>query len=135
MATLIKPELSPKNKYWISKHRHYELKHFCLQYPEWKQLYKDIDGYSDASSEADDAYTDRTSSCGILRAKYIDRIRLIEITARNTDIYFADYILKAVTEGRSYTYLKTRLNMPCGRDMYYTMYRRFFWLLSETRDQ
>lgn len=135
MATVIKPALSPKNKYWISKHRHYELKHFCLQYPEWKQLYKDMDGYSDTGSEADDMHTDRTASCGILRAKYIDRIRLIEITARNTDLYFCDYILKAVTEGRSYTYLKTRLGMPCGRDMYYTMYRRFFWLLSETRDQ
>lgn len=135
MATVIKPELSPKNKYWISKHRHYELKHFCLQYPEWKQIYKDSDGYNDVSSEEDDAYTDRTSSCGILRAKYIDRMRLIEITARNTDLYFADYILKAVTEGRSYTYLKNCLGMPCGRDMYYTMYRRFFWLLSETRDQ
>lgn len=33
MATVIRPEISPKNKYWISKHRHYELKHFCLQYP------------------------------------------------------------------------------------------------------
>ena len=134
MATTIRPELSPKNKYWISKHRHYELKHFCLQYPEWKQTYKDADGYSDVASEEDDAYTDRTSACGLLRAKYVDRIRLIEVTARNTDIYFSDYILRAVTEGLSYTYLKTKLNMPCGRDMYYTMYRRFFWLLSETRD-
>lgn len=33
MSTLIRPEVSEKNKYWIDKHRHYELKHFCLQYP------------------------------------------------------------------------------------------------------
>lgn len=134
MTTKIKPELSPKNKYWISKHRHYELKHFCLQYPEWKQVYKDADGYGDVAAEEDDSYTDRTSEHGMLRAKYIDRIRLVEVTARNTDLYFCEYILRAVTEGLSYTYLKTKLNMPCGRDMYYTMYRRFFWLLSETRD-
>lgn len=134
MATVIRPELSTKNKYWISKHRHYELKHFCLQYPEWKQIYRESDGYGDVSSEEDDTYTDRTSAHGIIRAKYIDRIRLIEITAKNTDLYFSNYILRAVTEGLSYTYLKTRLGMPCGRDMYYTMYRRFFWLLSETRD-
>lgn len=27
------PELSEKNPYWIERHRYYELKHFCLQYP------------------------------------------------------------------------------------------------------
>ena len=30
-------EISVKNKYYISKHRYLELKHFCLQYPEWKR--------------------------------------------------------------------------------------------------
>ncbi len=39
MATVLRSELSPKNKYYIDKHRYYELKHFCLQYPEWKQTY------------------------------------------------------------------------------------------------
>ena len=35
MSTDIRPEISPNNKYWIEKHRYYELKHFCLQYPLW----------------------------------------------------------------------------------------------------
>ena len=39
MATEIRPELSEKNPYWIGKHRYYELKHFCLQYPIWKKAY------------------------------------------------------------------------------------------------
>lgn len=30
-------ELSERNPYYISKHRYYELKHFCLQYPEWEE--------------------------------------------------------------------------------------------------
>lgn len=46
MATLIRPELSTKNKYYIDKHRYYELKHFCLQYPEWKKAYCEFDDYS-----------------------------------------------------------------------------------------
>lgn len=58
MATVLRSELSPKNKYYIAKHRYYELKHFCLQYPEWKQ---------------------------------------------------------------TYTYLKSKLDMPCGKDMYYEL--------------
>lgn len=32
-----KPELSKKNPYHLSRHRYYELKHFCFQYPEWKK--------------------------------------------------------------------------------------------------
>lgn len=39
MSTLIRPEISIKNKYWISRHRYYELKHFCLQYTDWKKMY------------------------------------------------------------------------------------------------
>ena len=40
MSTTIHPEVSEKNKYWIDKHRYYELKHFCLQYPLWKKEYQ-----------------------------------------------------------------------------------------------
>ena len=44
MGTTIRPELSEKNPYWIEKHRYYELKHFCLQYPIWKKAYLALDG-------------------------------------------------------------------------------------------
>lgn len=37
MGTTLRAELSEKNPYWIEKHRYYELKHFCLQYPIWKK--------------------------------------------------------------------------------------------------
>ena len=50
MATVIRAEVSEKNKYWINKHRHYELKHFCLQYPTWKKAYVDLDSVGIASS-------------------------------------------------------------------------------------
>ena len=43
MATTVRAKLSEKNKYWISKHRYYELKHFCLQFPIWKQAYASLD--------------------------------------------------------------------------------------------
>jgi len=134
MATVIRPEISEKNKYHISKHRHYELKHFCLQYPEWRRSYTEADGFGRIASESDTRYSDRTAKHGTLRAKYIDRIKLIEEAARLADDGLSHYILKGVTEGYSYTYLKTTMNMPCGRDMYYDRYRRFFWLLSQSRD-
>ena len=42
----IRPELSKKNQYWIDRHRYYELKHFCLQYKNWKVYIQEIDGMS-----------------------------------------------------------------------------------------
>jgi len=63
----------------------------------------------------------------------MDRIEMIEEAVLETDKYLFKYILKAVTEGHSYTYLKTRLDIPCSRDMYYDCYRKFFWILSQKR--
>lgn len=139
MATVIRAEISEKNKYYIDKHRYYELKHFCLQYSEWKKAYAK---YNDAimfGSKFDaitvsNAPSDITAKYGMMKAHYDKRIKLIERVAREADEFLCPYILKAVTEGLSYPYLKTQMNIPCGRDMYYDRYRKFFWLLSESRD-
>lgn len=138
MATMIRPEISLKNKYWIDKHRYYELKHFCLQYPEWKEAYAYFDGALIPSSSIEKIQTsnipgDPTSKCALMKTYYLERIKLIEKIARETDQYLYKYILKAVTENLSYIQLKSRLDIPCSRDMYYDRYRRFFWLLSKER--
>lgn len=138
MATMIRPELSIKNKYRIDKHRHYELKHFCLQYPSWKKIYAEYCDVSIPLSVIERFPTsnlpnDPTAKRATMKAHYLERIKLVEETALETDRYLYEYIIKAVTENLSYTYLKTRLNIPCSRDTYYDRYRRFFWLLNETR--
>ncbi len=137
MSTTIRPEVSKKNRYWIDKHRHYELKHFCLQYPEWKRAYRDSVYISTGSFDRTPTGNlpgDPTSEQAIRRSNYLKRIELIERVAREADCDLHDYILKGVTEGLSYTYLKSRLDIPCGKDLYYDRYRRFFWLLDELRD-
>lgn len=138
MATVIRPEISEKSKYWINKHRHYELKHFCLQYPAWKKAYL---AASEPIATSKMTHTpsgkfpgDPTGNNATAKAYYMERIKLIEQTAMNADRELYDYILKAVTEELSYTYLKSKLKIPCGRDMYYDRYRRFFWLLSNARN-
>ena len=139
MATVIRPEISVKNKYWIDKHRHYELKHFCLQYPMWKKMYKEAEQscVSAAKLERESSTnvpSDITMKYAMKKIYYADRIQLIENTAKKADEYLYTYILKAVTEELSYTYLKSKMNIPCGKDMYYNRYRKFFWLLSESRN-
>lgn len=139
MSTLIRPKISEKNKYYIDKHRYYELKHFCLQYNEWRKAYAScneaiIFASKFERTQASNIPSDITAKYGMMRAHYDRRIKLIENTAREADEFLYPYILRAVTEELSYTYLKTKLEIPCGRDMYYDRYRKFFWLLSEARD-
>ena len=139
MATVIRAEISEKNKYWIDKHRHYELKHFCLQYPIWKRTYAALSDLNVTLSRMEREPSsnlpgDPTAKCAIKKAYYLERINLIEDIAKKADPYLYKYILKAVTEELSFTYLKSRLEIPCGRDMYYDRNRRFFCLLSEARN-
>lgn len=139
MATLVRPEISNKNAYWISKHRHYELKHFCLQYSDWRKAYAELQAMSIPSSAAERTPSnnlpgDPVSKYAILRDQYYSKIKMIENAAIKADPGLCRYILLGVTEGASYTYLKTKLDIPCGKDMYYDRYRKFFWLLDQARD-
>lgn len=70
MGTTIRPELSEKNPYWIEKHRYYELKHFCLQYPIWRKAYSVLDGYANppkdlASFVVTSTLGDPTAKCAM----------------------------------------------------------------------
>jgi hypothetical protein len=139
MTTVIRAQLSVKNKYYIDKHRYYELKHFCLQYNEWKKAYSNcnesiIFAAGIERLPSSNIPSDLTAKYAMKKAFYGERIKLIERIAMEADDYLYPYILRAVTEGLSYPYLKSRLDIPCGRDMYYDRYRKFFWLLSESRN-
>ena len=133
MSTTIRPEISKRNPYYISKHRYYELKHFCLQYKEWKEECRSM-GYSACSevcTNGSTEWSDPTGKKAIFLERYIIRMRFIEDTADEVAGYLSEYILKSVTEGKTYVTLKTMYDIPMGRDRFYELYRRFFWLLSK----
>lgn len=139
MGTDIRPEISRNKKYWISKHRYYELKHFCLQYNEWKKyssyLEEMIDNVSNKIKIVDIKGTPINRIEKLVERKlfFENKIALIEKMSAVSDKEIGDYIFKAVTEGHSYNYLRTNFQIPCGKDMYYDRYRKFFWLLSKER--
>lgn len=139
MSTLIRPEVTRKSKYWISKHRGYELKHFCLQYPEFVEHYNALDGYYQKIISMTlpnrECSKDKVENCAIKRALYSSKIKLIDDAAKETDPVLGVYILLGVTRGLSYTTLKNKHNIPCGRDVYYSLYHKFFWILSESINQ
>ena len=99
-----------KTEYTLSKHRFYELKHFCLQYKNWIDIYNKADGWIGKG--------DTTSRDGIKRATMKTYIDLIEDCARLTGIDILPYV---IDEGRS---LPVELRY---------FYRMFFWILSQKR--
>lgn len=141
MCTSIRPEITSKSKYYISKHRYYELKHFCLQYCEWKEyidyLYSKL-APETVSFESIKSITNISdSSVESLAIAFVDcqsKIDMIENVAKETDKELWNYILKAVTEGVSYTKFDMVDNIPCGKEKFYDRYRKFFWLLSKRRN-
>ncbi len=138
MGTNTRPELSEKNKYWIEKHRYYELKHFCLQYPIWRKARNALTSLSQRSIETvftkTNVISDPTEKCAEARIYYTDRMKMVETAAYEASPEFSDYILKAVTEGLSYDSLRVRAGIPCCKEIYYELYRRFFWILSKIRN-
>lgn len=105
-----------KTELQLSKHRFYELKHFCLQYPVWKRLYSSLDGWSNESSKNKG---DTTSKDGIRRGDIRRNIELIEECAR----LVGNDILPFVTEDKIMLPVEKRYE-----------YRRFFWELSKRRN-
>ncbi len=136
MSTVTRPELSQKNKYWIERHRYYELKHFCLQYPIWEKAYA-IAAFEQRKASAlsvrNSNISKPTEECAIRCLYYSNRIELVKKTAKEANAELADYILTAVTQGLSYDLLRARTNIPCNKSAYYELYRRFFWLLDKNR--
>ncbi len=132
----LKAELSEKNKYWISRHRYYELKHFCLQYPEWRRLYTDLEFKMEGKlgdGIASGTISDPTAKLGQMRADLKRAMELIERCSADADPILGKYVLKGVTRGITFVRLQTMEEIPCGKDLYYDCYRRFFWLLSQRK--
>ena len=113
----VRAETSKKGKWYLPKHRFYELYHWCLQYKEWKQEVNSL----------------TTGESGMKRkAKLRKRIELIESTARESDEQLAEYILRAVIDdAASYDWMKMWMNIPCSPDMFYDRRRKFLWLLDK----
>ena len=134
MSTVIRNEVSKKNPYYISKHRMLELKHFCLQYEEWRQEYVRITvlqsyGYGKIPGSE---ISDKTSKLAMRAAELEGYMKLVMGCCKEADGYIWTWLFEAVTCGLSYGALQAR-GIPCGKDYYYDRYRKFFWLLDKKR--
>ncbi len=132
MGTIIRSELSKNNPHYLEKHRYLELKHFCLQYPNWSHELEQISffGTSKLDYYFEHKFSDPTNRIAETRMFYTSRMDLIKSFCKMVDPVIGDYIFKGVTQGLGYEVL----NPPCGKELYYKLYRKFFWALHLSRE-
>ena len=136
MSTVIRPEVSKKNEYYIDRHRFYELKHYCMQYKSWKKDLDAINLYPAIALDRISYQTDTVDSVLRLveaREYYTNRIYILKEIAVKADPIIGPCVLEGIITNTSYEKLKTRIDIPCCKDIYYTVYRKFFWLLDKVR--
>lgn len=139
MATTVRPEVSKKNPYYIERERYYELKHFCRQYPIWKKAYDALDGLSRRPADLElfskpGQTSDPTARCAEAREYYSTRMEMVEKCAKEASPALYKYIMSYATYGDAYSVLKMRDHIPCNKEMFYDIARKFFWLLNKVRE-
>lgn len=137
MATKIRPEMSKKNPYWISRERYYELLHFCKQYNDWIREYNKLSrietgniNYISGVKTEESKVERRAIELASIRSK----MDLVDAAAETTGRDVKDYILKGVIDGLTYNDMAARETLPFSRDYYYECYRRFFYELDKIRE-
>lgn len=136
MGTNIRPETSKKNEYYIPKHRYYELKHFVTQYRDFLKMRMNYQyGYQNPTPtdyiyvSRTNEYSDPTGDTALVIEKLTGYIDQISSVAEEVDPIIGPIILRNVVNGESYE--TSSKDIPCCKDSYYKLYRKFFYLLSQ----
>lgn len=98
----MRPELSKKNPYWISRYRYYELRYFCMQYNEWRQKYNELQmcmspGRVLFTNGNTNNVSDKTASIAIQMAELRRKMELVEQSCIEADSELHSYIFQGVT--------------------------------------
>lgn len=138
MSTKLRAELSTRNPYYIPKERRYELKYHCLQYGLWikrrRELIDSIGNLGHSRSPVrGSSIPDPVYKISAAITYYDELIKEVERCCHEAEPELEGYLLKGVTEGLSYDKLYAMYEIPCGKDMYYDRYKRFFYILDKSR--
>lgn len=101
--------------YELSRNRFKELKHFCLQYPNYKKELFKLENQLYLNEE------DPTGNLAVKITEYRNAIKLIETTAFNLGKFPGEKILRIVCYDE------------CLGEVCPIYIRKFFWLLSEAK--
>lgn len=129
--------LSEKNKYFLPKHTYLACIHYALQYRDWKA---ELDAERDTRG-AIRYDKDRVQTSNDYDSTSETAIRLLNISRKvdNIENCIVDacdgsglekYVKLGVCYG--FTFFQLQENgIPCGKDLYYQIRKRFYWELSK----
>lgn len=129
--------LSQKNKYYLPKETLLTVMHFCKQYDYWLKELEQIDADSVGNPLGNDNVrvvssnkSDPTADLAIRKEKVQWKVDLIRNTAEEIADGMAEWLIEGVCSGKPYYKLQMG-GIPCGKNMYYLMRRRFYFEISK----
>ena len=133
----MRSKMSKKNNWYIDPERYLELKHFCLQYPEWRRKLNFLmpmatSSYANQKPRKGRATSDVVGSFMEQSFEIITMVDMVENSCMEADHAIWRWLLVGVTENVGYEELKAR-GIPCGKDYYYDAYHKFFYILDKER--
>jgi len=124
-----------KSKYYIPREDYLTAIHYSLRYPLWKQEVSDIANTArgityDKDKVQSSRNYDSTFEAAIRIEEKQHKIQLVDDTIEMVGDDLADFLRMGVCYGLTFEQLKGK-GMPCERDKYYLMRRRYYYELSK----
>ena len=109
--------------------------HICRQYPSWiAELRIQPDTSKAITYDRDRVQTsisgDSTADLAMRRTELARKAKLLEDTAKTVAGGMAEWLILGVCYGMTYYQLQER-GIPCGKDLYYNMRRKFYYQMSQ----
>lgn len=128
-----------RGKYKLERHEFFTAYHYALQYNAWRDQYEALDGRKAIAMDGMPHGTtcgNPTEAIGMKRAALADKMRLIERVANEVAPDLYKWLFKAVTnEGITFPYLETVMNIPCSKNTFYEVRRKFYYRLASEMDK
>ena len=115
----------PIDNNYISKHRYYELKHFCYQYHEWEKAKSNLKispGWNFGEN-----FQDPTGETAVRLAELNTKIEMVDKCLKDVAPEIYIWLKACVVDGKSYN----KLDVPCSKEYFYTRYKAFFSRLNQ----
>lgn len=115
-----------------------QIRSVCSPNPEWKRKLAEANYIRSNSIVKLDGniqleYVDKVGDEAVRLEKYKRKVNEVETACNKADPELQLYLLKALTEGVTFEYLKMVMKMPCGRSSFYKAYRKAFWILDKIK--
>ena len=118
----------PIDNNYISKHRYYELKHFCYQYHEWEKAKTQTKIFPGGNFREN--FSDPTGDTAVKLAELNTKIELVDRCLNEVAPEIYIWLKMCIVDGKSYNVL-VPYGVPCGKEYFYQRYRAFFSRLNQ----